>query len=436
MSSIHHTLLKIGVNFKNANIIVENVYIKKDLYGKIILYERGDNMDKTWVDFMIQSNETLLFVFFILANVFCIAVFGVILTLSMQTKNFETKNRYFNGLLIFQICYFLFDILWAFGYFQIIPMENGGLTVVRYAKMCYFIFGGFAAFCWFMYIEILMGAKFSRKKKNRLIIGIPILISTATTIIISIITDTDKMIKNPLVSISLMFIPGIYTVFAGIYSLYMSIKSSTIVQKRRYISLGLFPFGLILFTLVQIYLLEIPIFCLGTTFILFLLFVSKIQSQVSTDALTGINNRSALTKYIGEYTEFNCTYVLMIDVDKFKLINDNFGHVEGDRALVLLAQALKRGTEMSDNRSFLARYGGDEFIIITSNENEFDIDKYVENLHKAVSETKSKTKVYEIKVSIGYCQVHENDSILSVIENADERMYKIKAEKKKNEIKQ
>lgn len=393
----------------------------------------GDYMDKIWVDFMTQSNETLLFIFFVLANVFSIAVFSVILTLNLSTKNFETKNRYFNGLLIFQIVYFLLDILWAFGYFQIIPMDSGGLTVVRYTKMLYFIFGGFAAFCWFMYIEILMGAKFSRNKRNRLIIGIPIIISTILIIIISIITDQEKIVKNPLVSVSLMYIPGIYTVFAGIYSLYMSAKASTIVQKRRYISLGLFPFGLIIFTVLQIYLLEIPIFCLGTTFILFLMFVSKIQSQVSTDALTGINNRSALTKYIGEYTEFDCTYVLMIDVDKFKSINDNFGHVEGDRALVLLAQALKKGTEASDNKSFLARYGGDEFIIITSNEKEFEIDKYIETLHKEVANTKAKTKKYEIRVSIGYCRVHENDSILSVIENADESMYKVKAEKKKNE---
>ena len=44
-------------------------------------------------------------------------------------------------------------------------------------------------------------------------------------------------------------------------------------------------------------------------------------------------------------------------------------------------------------------------------------------------------KLCEIRVSLGYCRVHENDSILSVIENADESMYKVKAEKKKNEKK-
>ena len=390
-------------------------------------------MDKTWVDFMMLSNETLLFIFFVMANTICILILSVMLFLSLSTKNYETKNRYFNALLIFQMCYFFFDIIWALGYFQIIPMEYGGLVLVRYSKMTYFIFGAFASFCWFMYIEILMGAKFSRTKKSRLIIGIPIIISLITTIIISIITEESKIVKNPLVSISLMYIPASYILFAGIYSIIKAIKSSGLGQKKKYINLGLFPFAFILFATLQTFLLELPIFCLGTTFIIFLLFVSKTQSQVSLDALTGINNRSALTKYIGEYTEFDYTYVLMIDVDKFKYINDNFGHVEGDRALVILAHALKDACDNSDVKSFLARYGGDEFIIISSSEKEFDIDQFVEKLHHYVKETYSKTKNYQLSVSIGYSRVENNESILSVINNADEKMYENKALKKKGQ---
>ena len=135
-----------------------------------------------------------------------------------------------------------------------------------------------------------------------------------------------------------------------------------------------------------------------------------------------------------EYTKYNSTYVLMIDVDKFKLINDNFGHLEGDRALVILANALKAGSSNRKEKCFLARYGGDEFIIIASCDDEFDVDELVKNLHREVEKTHEITLKYHLSVSIGYSKVNDNESILQVIESADERMYENKSKKKAKEI--
>lgn len=390
-------------------------------------------MNHRWVDFLSLSQNMLLFIFFIIANIVCILIFTVILRLSISTKNFEAKNRYFNGLIIMQITYFVIDIIWAVGYF-LVPLEKGGYEIIRYSKMIYFIAGGFAAFCWFMYIEIQMGARFSSDKNKRMIIGIPMIISSIIIIIISLSTKAEKIVSNPLVSISQMYIPFGYMIFASIYSIVMSFKASSFIKKRNYITMGMVPIGLTIVSFLQVYLIEIPIFCLGSTLIIFMLYIHRTQSQVSTDALTGINNRSALTRYIGEYTKFDFTYVLMVDVDRFKSINDNFGHVEGDRALVILAQALKTGCDNSEASCFLARYGGDEFIIIASNEKEFDVDKFIDQLQECVKETRSKTKNYQISVSIGYSRVHDNESILAVISNADEKMYQNKALKKKKEI--
>lgn len=389
-------------------------------------------MNTRWVNFFDLSQNQLLFIFFVLANIVCISIFAVILILNLTTKNFETKNRYFNMIIILQIAIFVVDIIYAIGYF-LVPLAEGGYTIIRYTKMVYFIIGGFAGFAWFMYIEIQMGAKFSSSRTKRLIVGIPAVVSMITTIIICFITEDQKLAENPLVSISLMYIAFTYMIVASVYSIIMAFKSSSVIKKKNYIAMSLYPIGLILVSALEVFLRDIPIFCLGTTFIIFIMYVSRTQSQVSTDALTGINNRSALTRYIGEYTEFDYSYVLMIDVDRFKSINDNFGHIEGDRALIILAQALKDGCDQSGITCFLARYGGDEFIIIASASNEFDIDKFVSSLHDAVRETHTKTKDYQISVSIGYSRVHDNESILAVINNADEEMYKNKENKKRNE---
>ena len=383
------------------------------------------------MDLLGMSQNTLLLTFFIIGNIVGILLFFIILVSNIASKNRETKNIYFNAVLVSQIFYFLIDIIWAIAYFNDF---EGRIIVIRYSKMLYFITGGFAAFCWFMYIEILMGARFSKTKKQRLLIGLPIVISTIFVVIISIATPDNRIVKNVLVSISQMYIPYAYIVFAAVYSIIMAIKTKKKATKKNFISLSIYPIGLVLISLLQVFFLELPIFCLGTALLIVLLYIFKIQSQVSTDPLTGINNRGALTKYIGEYTKYNSTYVLMIDVDKFKLINDNFGHLEGDRALVILANALKAGSSNRKEKCFLARYGGDEFIIIASCDDEFDVDELVKNLHREVEKTHEITLKYHLSVSIGYSKVNDNESILQVIENADERMYENKTKKKAKEI--
>ena len=380
------------------------------------------------MDFLnLPSNEILL-IFHLFANGLSILIFSIVLASNLSQKNLETKNLYFNAVIISQLLFFVFEIIWAVGYFNDFPNR---IQIIRYSKMLYFIFGGFAAFFWFIYIEILMGAKFSKTKKGRLLIAIPMCISTITTIIISIITDDVKIVKNPLVSISQMYIPFTYVIIACIISLIMAIRTKNRDNKKRYASLGFYPVGLVFFSTLQVFFIEIPILNLGTSLLIIALYIFKIQSQVSTDALTGINNRSALTKYIGEYTRFNYTYVLMIDVDDFKSINDNFGHLEGDKALVILADSLKNGISKCSEKTFLARYGGDEFIIIVSSVSDFEIEPIIESIEHEVKESKNITKKYELSVSIGYSKVDKNDSILKVINEADTRMYTNKSAKKK-----
>lgn len=379
------------------------------------------------MDLLNLSQNEIFLIFHLFAYGFAILAFTIILISNISQKNLETKNIYFNLVVISQLLYFVFEVVWAFGYFGDSPNR---INIIRYSKMAYFVFGGFAAYFWFMYIEILMGAKFSKTKKSRLLIAIPMCISTITTIIISIVTKDEKIVDNRLVSISQMYIPSAYVLLAFIYAVVMAIKTKNKNDRNRYITYGIYPIGLIVCAFLQVYFLKLPILSIGTALLIIALYIFKMQSQVSLDALTGINNRSALTKYIGEYTRFNYSYVLMIDVDDFKSINDNYGHLEGDKALVILADSLKAGISKCSEKSFLARYGGDEFIIIISSEDDFEIDPIIENLHRAVDESENITKKYKLGVSIGASKVDKNESILKVINEADVKMYNIKREKK------
>jgi len=75
--------------------------------------------------------------------------------------------------------------------------------------------------------------------------------------------------------------------------------------------------------------------------------------------------------------------VMMIDVDRFKQINDTFGHAEGDRALMLVSESLKRTCGQIKVPIFIGRYGGDEFTLIIQDPGEDD--RFPEQVAEKVS---------------------------------------------------
>jgi diguanylate cyclase (GGDEF)-like protein len=160
----------------------------------------------------------------------------------------------------------------------------------------------------------------------------------------------------------------------------------------------------------------------------------ELQSRmISTDPLTKLNNRNQLNVFLdskmGQNSAKGSLYLFVLDVDKFKDINDNFGHHEGDRALVLVASALKRVCARAECPIFLCRYGGDEFLLIARTD---EPGKISDLIHSELSESSSqiqkhKKMPYTIQASVGYVSwdgdvSHFKDSL----KLADNKMYEQK----------
>ena len=162
---------------------------------------------------------------------------------------------------------------------------------------------------------------------------------------------------------------------------------------------------------------------------LFLIFMDYQKHRISIDALTGLNNRGTLERYL-QYSILNQEsgwYVIMMDIDRFKAINDQYGHIEGDCALQVIAQALKN--VFGATNAFISRYGGDEFAIIARYHSDAELEELLTQCTADLAkQTKERNLPYQLQISAGYARFEGNEQtpVHEVFHLADQRMYQQK----------
>lgn len=168
---------------------------------------------------------------------------------------------------------------------------------------------------------------------------------------------------------------------------------------------------------------------------LLMIFLNIQNEQISTDALTGINNRGRLNKFLmsklsSAIPDGQHLYLLLMDVNHFKNINDRYGHTVGDAVLIQIAKLLKAVLVRHGKRDFLARYGGDEFAIVCQRPTAQEAEYYMQEIRCAVRESFPKGNIsFAVTLSIGCAEydsgsMHTMDALISA---ADNDMYREKA---------
>lgn len=153
----------------------------------------------------------------------------------------------------------------------------------------------------------------------------------------------------------------------------------------------------------------------------------SLQKLANTDPLTQIKNRRAIMDTLAyEIHKFQrqprCLTVLMLDIDHFKLVNDTYGHLEGDIILSKVATVVSGSCRQSDS---VGRYGGEEFLVVLPDTSIDDATDLAERIRLAVM-TCSKKDGEAITCSIGVAGFYEEQGILQLIKVADDRVYKAK----------
>jgi diguanylate cyclase (GGDEF)-like protein/PAS domain S-box-containing protein len=157
-------------------------------------------------------------------------------------------------------------------------------------------------------------------------------------------------------------------------------------------------------------------------------FEDELSRLAVTDSLTGVWNRRQGERLLAADMAESRRYgpelsLLMLDIDHFKEINDEFGHQAGDQILVELTERLTAQVRATD---VLARWGGEEFVILMRHCTLADAEPLAEKLRTIVSDT-SFPVVGTVTVSIGAAELKPDDDLSSWLDRADQAMYDAKA---------
>lgn len=155
--------------------------------------------------------------------------------------------------------------------------------------------------------------------------------------------------------------------------------------------------------------------------------MSELKQLAHTDPLTSLYNRRAgmkkLNKLINRcHASHKELTAVLLDVDYFKRINDNYGHDEGDRVLIELAKILDEGIRPTD---FLYRWGGEEFLLLLPNTSSIDTMGLCKRLQNAVQNILV-AKKYGVTFSAGVAQLKSDETSADLLKRADEALYRAK----------
>ena len=353
-------------------------------------------------------------------NLICLFII-TILSFKLLGLSKTTANR---RLLIVYFGVAGFTILDWLDYF----LEGSGISIPLHytVDIMYYITAIAVPFFWFRYI--LAKLRIHHNMSKKILFLIPGLVAVAV-ILLSPLTKWFFYIDEfneyhrsvlyfiqPVISSFYLFVPTALFLFKAI----KGDERASRTMARLYI-LGIVP---ILAGVGEIFITGVPLIPPCVCILLMVMFMALQSEMISTDSLTGTNNRRELEKYAKALDDNEPASLILIDIDNFKIINDAFGHIAGDNALIRVAKVLKAAC--ANKAAFLARYGGDEFIIVLKTNNYTEVSAFVGTIKRAVLETNIGDNV-KLSISCGATEFDKKELTLSqCIANADKELYRDK----------
>ena len=383
----------------------------------------------------------LLSNYYIEVDVVCIAVLAI---LAYQTvkSNFTKSSMYsFLAVLLTNMLFAFTDMIWVFNneFHSLTVFGSYGITFSYIVNGLNILYSALSGLSWLYFSELVQDHSILNNHKERYASFIPFAIllvltlTTGKTHFMFYITDSGKYIRGAGYAIQILISYG-YILLAVALSIIRARHSSTEMSRKRSITMAGFMIMPSICVILQLLIRNMPIIFIGTIIALINVYTSLQSQMILIDPLTGLNNRSQLDQkivsFINDLDNNELFYVCMIDADKFKHINDNYGHLEGDRALVAIADILK--LSCTSQHDFVCRYGGDEFTILHKSIAYFSPLELENSINSKLAEADFP---YPLSVSIGGAcynpsEMHDWAELLKA---TDKDLYRTKQRKQSSE---
>lgn len=365
-----------------------------------------------------------------------IPLLTLLIVLILSVGRFVTyhSSKRFQVLVVLVMSILMVD---GINWYMLLEPGKYSMASLWFFNIVYFLLTEAIAYCWFLYVyyQIHRNVLTGEQKK-----WIPISLIPLVIICVIILFSPWNHMVFYFDSVDLSYHRGNfhllqagcgfgYMIVASILAFFQSREAKLREERQEcqfLCSIALVPF---IGGALQIINYDLVFLWPFTAAAVFLIYCDYQKHCISVDALTSLSNRGSLERYLQERTQRRDTgwYLLMIDADKFKEINDKYGHVEGDEALKIIAEALKNVFGITT--AFIARYGGDEFVVITEADSDKVIQEAIKRCEEELSrEGKVRALPYELKISTGYARYvdPETTPVEQMLKRADGKMYERK----------
>ena len=313
-------------------------------------------------------------------------------------------------------------------------MLPGVREILEISNLLYYEALTVTGFLCMVYVTIRLGLFPKNGKRFLIISALPLIIFTAVSVFNPITNFLFNIDENNLYvrGIGVYFhwtMMYIYLISATAETVYVIKKEKNAFKRSEYMPLLYFIIAPTVAGILQMLFYGVTSTQVGITISLIFTYTLFQDNLILSDELTGVHNRHGLNKYLGNlflrHSEANLT-VFMMDLDRFKQINDLYGHKAGDLAIQNVADTLKNVREKAPCSMVICRYGGDEFLAVANDCSDAHAALIKDLISDGIEMQNKNSEIpYSLHLSIGYASgiCHGPSDAEKLIHLADKDMY-------------